>query len=185
MSKRKGICASSIRLEVTIPVRRPNIALSIVRRVPARKESPGGDKSLHALTVVGPDNRNHRVFRARTHAQHDPSGLAMSLGLAITAVLFASTSLFDVSYAHLAGICRQQASSAAHRSPVIFVCRSATWAYLVMTAIGVDARPGELMRATLSEEPLQEIHYSTPLLRFLHISSHRLKNGLASSSSRP
>jgi hypothetical protein len=54
-----------------------------------------------------------------------------------------------------------------------------------MTAIGVDARPGELMRATLSEEPLQEIHYSTPLLRLLHISSHRQKNGLASLSSRP
>ena len=75
MSKRKGICASSIRLEVTIPVRRPNIALSIVRRVPARKESLGSDKSLHSSTGVGPDNRNHRVFRPRTHAQNDLRGL--------------------------------------------------------------------------------------------------------------
>jgi hypothetical protein len=85
----------------------------------------------------------------------------------------------------LAAISCQQPISPSHRSPVVLVCRSAEWASLVMAAIGVDARPGKPMRATLSEKPLQEIHYSTPLLRFLHASSHRLKNGLGSLSSRP
>jgi len=43
----------------------------------------------------------------------------------------------------LAGICRQQSISPSHYSPVIFVGISAKQTYLVVAAMGVDARPGE------------------------------------------
>jgi hypothetical protein len=44
-----------------------------------------------------------------------------------------------------ADICRQQPVSPPHDSPVILVSNSTEWTYLVVTATGVDTRPGEPM----------------------------------------
>lgn len=78
----------------------------------------------------------------------------------------------------------QQPVSPAHHSPVIFVGSSAERTYLVVAAIGIGARPAELVRATSTKNPLQEIHYFTPSLRLLHVSSQWLKNNLGRISSR-
>jgi hypothetical protein len=78
----------------------------------------------------------------------------------------------------------QQPISPSHHSPVIFVSSSTKRAYLIMTAIGINAWPGEPMRATSSEKPLQKVHCLTPSLRLLHVSNQRLKNGLGRRLSR-
>jgi hypothetical protein len=48
---------------------------------------------------------------------------------------------------------RQQTISASHHSPVILVSSSTKQAYLIMMTVGIDAWPGESMRANLSEKP--------------------------------
>ena len=58
------------------------------------------------------------------------------------------------------GVCRQPTSSS-HHSPVIFVSSSTNEAYLIVTAIGIDARPRKPMRAPSPEKPLQEVHCLT------------------------
>jgi len=78
----------------------------------------------------------------------------------------------------------QQPVSPAHHSPVIFVSSSAERTYLIVAAIGIDARPTKLVRTTSAKNPLQEIHYFTPSLRLLQVSSQWLKNNLGRISSR-
>ena len=71
----------------------------------------------------------------------------------------------------------QQPISPPHHSPVIFVSGSTEWADLIVAAIGVNAWPGEAMRATASEKSFPKVHCLTPSLRLLHASNQRLKNG--------
>ncbi len=52
----------------------------------------------------------------------------------------------------------EEAVRSAHCDPVIFVGRPAGEADLVMTAVVIDARPGETVGATLPEKQLQEVH---------------------------
>ncbi len=58
------------------------------------------------------------------------------------------------------GACQQPPCSS-HHLPVVFVGNSADQANLIVATIGVDARPGESVRATACEELLQEIHCLT------------------------
>jgi hypothetical protein len=52
----------------------------------------------------------------------------------------------------------QKPSGAAHQNPVVFEGGAAGQANLVVTALIIDARPGEAMRATLSEKLFEKIH---------------------------
>ena len=61
----------------------------------------------------------------------------------------------------LSGICRHQAIGPLHEPPVVFVCSSAKQAYLIVVTVGVDARPGKSVRATLAEKPFQKVHCIT------------------------
>ena len=47
---------------------------------------------------------------------------------------------------------RERAVRPSHQFPVIFVCRSASQADLIVTAFVVDARPREAMSATLPKK---------------------------------
>jgi hypothetical protein len=57
--------------------------------------------------------------------------------------------------------CHEQAVRPLHHFPVVFVSRSTTQAYLIVTAAVVNARPREAVRATLAKEQLQEFHELT------------------------
>ena len=58
----------------------------------------------------------------------------------------------------------EQAAGRAHPVPVILVGCTAAQTNLVMAAIVVEPWPGKTVRATSSEDPLQESHLRAPLL---------------------
>ena len=82
-------------------------------------------------------------------------------------------------------ICRQQPVSPPHDSPVILVSNSTEWTYLVVTATGVDTRPGEpdvnnlVQKIVLRNSLLHPFVTTSP-----RVSIHRLKNDLGWLSSR-
>src|SRR4051794_19455048 len=55
----------------------------------------------------------------------------------------------------------QQASRPVHCFPVVLVSRSTSQANLIVTAVLVDPRPREAVRATLAKQQLQEFHELT------------------------
>jgi hypothetical protein len=63
------------------------------------------------------------------------------------------------------GVCCQPTSSS-HHSPVIFVSSSTNQAYLIVTAIGIDARPRKPMRAPSPEKRFKKF-IASPLITIL------------------
>jgi hypothetical protein len=57
--------------------------------------------------------------------------------------------------------CGQQPAGAAHHGPVVFESLPTGQTYLIVTALVVDAWPGETVRATLSKKLSQEVHRVT------------------------
>ena len=55
----------------------------------------------------------------------------------------------------------EQAVRPLHHFPVVFVSRSTTQAYLIVTSAVVNARPSETVRTTLAKKQLQEFHELT------------------------
>lgn len=55
----------------------------------------------------------------------------------------------------------QQTAGLAHQPPIIFVGRAAQEADLVVSALGIHARPGEPVRAAASEQFLEEVYRVT------------------------
>jgi len=58
----------------------------------------------------------------------------------------------------------EQSAGRAHPVPVVFVRGTAAQTDLVVAAIVVEPWPGKTVRATSSEDPLQESHLRAPLL---------------------
>lgn len=74
---------------------------------------------------------------------------------------------------------------APHLFPVVFKGGAAGQANLVMASVVVNARPGELVRASAPEEFLEQIQWITAWFRLFQWSSQREKNGLWGLSNKP